>query len=225
MTGLPASRHIWIACFWTIGTCSSGSSTPKSPRATITPSKASTIPARLSTAWGFSTLARIGIRRPTWSMIACTSLTSSALRTNDRKTMSAPMRRAHVRSSLSLSDRAGTLTATPGRLIPLLLLTGPPSRTFVMTRGPSTETTSSFTLPSSTRTVSPGLQSSGRPLWVVPHCVTSPRMSSVVIVNSAPLTRSTGPFAKRPSRIFGPWRSATIPTPWPSSFAARRTLA
>ena len=43
ITGLALSRHIWTARFCTTGTCSSGISTPRSPRATISPSKASTI--------------------------------------------------------------------------------------------------------------------------------------------------------------------------------------
>ena len=164
ITGLPASRHIWIAPFCTIGTSSRGSSTPRSPRATMTPSKASTMPSRFATACGFSTLARTGIRRPISSMIACTSSTSAAERTNDRNTKSTPMRNAQRRSSLSLSDSAGTLTATPGRLMPLLLLTGPPSITRVRTRGPSTSITSSLTLPSSTSTVSPGIAVTGQAL-------------------------------------------------------------
>ena len=63
MTGLAFSRAIWIARFCTSGTCSSGSSTPRSPRATMTPSKASTIASRLSTASGFSSLAITGSRR------------------------------------------------------------------------------------------------------------------------------------------------------------------
>ena len=47
MTGLAVSRAISTARFCTIGTCSSGSSTPRSPRATMMPSKASTISSRL----------------------------------------------------------------------------------------------------------------------------------------------------------------------------------
>ncbi len=43
MTGFAAARHSEIARFWTSGTASRGSSTPKSPRATMTPSKAATI--------------------------------------------------------------------------------------------------------------------------------------------------------------------------------------
>ena len=41
MTGLALRRAFSTISFWTIGTSSSGSSTPRSPRATITPSKAS----------------------------------------------------------------------------------------------------------------------------------------------------------------------------------------
>ena len=43
MTGFAFSRHSCTARFCTSGTWSSGSSTPRSPRATMTPSKASTI--------------------------------------------------------------------------------------------------------------------------------------------------------------------------------------
>ena len=46
MTGLLRSRAAWIARFCTSGTCSSGSSTPRSPRATMMPSKASTMASR-----------------------------------------------------------------------------------------------------------------------------------------------------------------------------------
>ncbi len=50
MTGLAISRAAATVAFWTSGTCSSGSSTPRSPRATITPSNASTIEVMLATA-------------------------------------------------------------------------------------------------------------------------------------------------------------------------------
>ena len=62
MTGRAFSRVSSMARFWTIGTCSRGSSTPRSPRATMMPSKASTISSRRSTACGFSILARRGTR-------------------------------------------------------------------------------------------------------------------------------------------------------------------
>ena len=223
ITGLAARRARVMASVCTSGTSSSGSSTPRSPRATMMPSNASTISARLSTACGFSTFASTGRCTPSASMMARTSLTSSAERTKDRATRSACRRSAQRRSSLSFSDMAGTLTATPGRLIPLWLDTRPPSTTLVTTRGPSTAVHSRATLPSSMSSRSPGRTSPGRPSYVVPTSCTSPGTSSVVMVNVAPLTRSTGPDANVPTRIFGPWRSTRIATPRPDSSEAFRT--
>ena len=60
MTGFAMRRASSTARFCTIGTASSGSSTPRSPRATMMPSKASMISSRLSTACGFSILAMTG---------------------------------------------------------------------------------------------------------------------------------------------------------------------
>ena len=57
-------------------------------------------------------------------MITWTRWTSFALRTNDSAMRSAPARRPQRRSASSFSDSAGTLTATPGRLMPLLFETG-----------------------------------------------------------------------------------------------------
>ena len=82
---------------------------------------------------------------------------------------------AQRRSSMSFSDSAGTLTATPGRLMPLWLLTLPPTSTRVVTsvvRRPST--TASRTLPSSIRIGSPGVDVAGQPVYVVPQIVASP---------------------------------------------------
>ena len=61
-----------------------------------------------------------GRRTPTSSIMTWTSSMSETLRTKDRAIMSASARvRAQRRSSRSLSLRAGTDTATPGRLRPL----------------------------------------------------------------------------------------------------------
>lgn len=164
ITGLALRRHISMSRFWTIGTFSSGYSTARSPRATMTASKASTTASMLATACGFSTLAMTGTRRPSSSMTLWTSLTSLASRTKERATMSQPIRRAKRRSSTSFSDRAGTLTAAPGRLMPLWSEMTPPSMTMVRTRGPSISTTRSSTLPSLIRTWSPLETSPGSPL-------------------------------------------------------------
>jgi hypothetical protein len=57
---------------------------------------------------------------------------------------------------LSFSDSAGTLTATPGRLIPLLLEITPPSTTSVTMSVSVTSTGTQVTLPSSMSSRSPG---------------------------------------------------------------------
>ena len=164
ITGLALRRHSSIRRFCTMGTFSSGYSTARSPRATITASKAATTPSMFSTACGFSTLAMTGTRRPSSSITRCTSSTSLASRTKDRATRSQPMRRANRRSSTSFSLSAGTLTAAPGRLMPLWSEMTPPSMTIVFTRGPSTSMTRSSTLPSLMSTWSPLVTSPGRPL-------------------------------------------------------------
>ena len=115
MTGLALSRQIWIARFCTIGTCSSGISTPRSPRATMTPSKASTISSSASTASGFSILAITGRRMPTCVHHLVHQLDVLGVRTNDSAMKSTPSRSANSRSSASFSDIAGTLTSTPGQ--------------------------------------------------------------------------------------------------------------
>ncbi len=137
--------------------------------------------------------------------------------------MSQPIRSANRRSSTSFSARAGTLTAAPGRLMPLWSEMTPPSMTIVRTRGPSTSVTRSSTLPSLIRTWSPLETSPGSPLYVVPQIVLSPGTSSVVMVNSSPRSSSTGPSANVSRRILGPWRSARTPTARPLSSAALRT--
>ena len=158
-------------------------------------------------------------------MIACTSLMSAALRTNDSAIMSTPCFNAHRKSSMSLVESAGTLTATPGKLIPLLSLTTPASVTLVITASFVTSTTSRPTFPSSIRIRSPGLQSPGKPEYVVPQIFASPGTSRVVIVKVSPVLSSTGPEVNLPSRIFGPCKSARMPTPRPVSTLAFRTIS
>ena len=121
MTGLAMRRASSTARFCTIGTASSGSSTPRSPRATMMPSNASMIASRLSTACGFSILAMTGTLRPSSAMISCTRVMSVASRTNERAMRSAPRRRPQRRSASSFSDSAGTLTATPGQVDALVV--------------------------------------------------------------------------------------------------------
>ena len=188
------------------------------------PSNASTISSMFSIAWGFSIFAITGRKTFSSCMILRTSSTSAAERTNDSAMKSTVMCSAQRRSSMSFSDIAGTETATPGRLMPLLLLIGPGTITRVSTSGPSTESTSRRTLPSSMRIGSPGCTSPGSPSYVVEQSFASPGTSRVVIVNSLPSSSIWGPSATRPSRILGPWRSAKMPTPCPLWSAASRTI-
>ena len=114
---------------------------------------------------------------------------------------------------MSFSDIAGTETATPGRLMPLWLLTGPATSTSVWTSWSFTAVTRRCTLPSSMRIGSPGLTSPGRPSYVVPTTSASPGTSRVVMTSSWPWVSITGPSATVSSRILGPCRSAKMPTP------------
>ena len=137
--------------------------------------------------------------------------------------MSTPVRSAQRRSRSSFSDRAGTFTATPGRLIPLLSETMPGTSTSASTSVSVTSTARRRTLPSSTRSTSPGATSPGSPLWVVPTSSRVPGTSRVVMVIRSPLSSRCGPSVKRPRRILGPWRSAKIATGRRSSTLSRRT--
>ncbi|CAB4616297.1 unannotated protein [freshwater metagenome] len=204
ITGFAQRRQSSTARFCTSGTCSSGSSTPRSPRATITPSKASMISSRFSTAWGFSTFAIVGMWIPSSRIISCTRTMSEAFRTKESAIMSAPSFSAQRRSASSFSESAGTFTATPGKLIPLLLDTIPATSTTVVTVRSSTWVARRPTLPSSIRSSSPTFTSPGRPLKVVPQMFTSPSTLSIVILKVAPFSSMTGPSLNLSKRIFGP---------------------
>ena len=111
---------------------------------------------------------------------------SAASRTNDSAIMSAGRCSAQRRSSASFSDIAGTLTATPGRLMPLWFDTGPPTVTRQTTSVRVTSSATSAIRPSSISSWSPGFTSPGRPSYVVPQMVTSPGTSRVVMVKRSP---------------------------------------
>ena len=61
MQALPRCRQSPTSRFWASGTCGRGISTPMSPRATMSPSAAATMPSIRSSAWGLSILAMIHI--------------------------------------------------------------------------------------------------------------------------------------------------------------------
>ena len=152
-------------------------------------------------------------------MILRTSSASAALRTKLSAMKSTLRCSANRRSSMSFSDSAGTETATPGRLMPLLLLTLPPTSTSVYDVGAVlTSVTRSRTLPSSIRIGSPALTSPARPLYVVPQISALPSTSRVVIVQrlaAAQLDRAVGerapagssaPAGRRRCRRRARWR-------------------
>ena len=86
ITTLPIAFAISMIRFWSVGTSSVDSSTPRSPRATITPSDASRTWGRSFMASRFSIFAITGVDAPMDLMSALHSSTSAAWRTNDSAT-------------------------------------------------------------------------------------------------------------------------------------------
>mmetsp|Transcript_17056 Transcript_17056/g.39026 ORF Transcript_17056/g.39026 Transcript_17056/m.39026 type:complete len:358 (+) Transcript_17056:216-1289(+) len=150
MTGLPASMHKLTISFCHVATCSRGTSTPRSPLATMMPSDALMIASRLSSASVDSILEMIsggGVSAASaaylrWQSATCRRISStpSALRTNEAATMSMSCSMPNRMSSQSFSESGGRPVMMPGRLTPL--------------RSPMSEvlSTSQHTVPSSTRT-------------------------------------------------------------------------
>ena len=126
IAGRPSDRADRMIAFCTRGTCSSGISRPRSPRATITPCASRRMASRFSIAAGRSILAMIGVARPASPMIARARATSSAVCTKLRATKSTPSLRPKRRSSTSLSVSADAGSATPGALMPLCAPSSPP---------------------------------------------------------------------------------------------------
>ena len=153
-----------------------GSSTPRSPRATMKPSKASTISSRLSTACGFSILAMTGsvhalLVHDLVHVVDVGGGAHEGQRDEVDRRSAAPSAGRPCPSPTA----PGTLTATPGRLMPLWLETVPPT----IDRGGDVgavdlDRPGAATLPSSIRIGSPAVTSPGSPLYVVPQIVASP---------------------------------------------------
>ena len=115
-----------------------------------------------------------------------------------------------------LATAPGTETFMPGSDMPLLLLTVPPSVTVQTTSLPSMCSTTRPTLPSSTSSRSPGVASCGEPLVGGGD----PVVGALDVLDGDPhrlagAPTPCGPSANRPSRIFGPCRSARMPTARP----------
>ena len=83
--------------------------------------------------------------------------------------------------------------------------------------------TSSSSMPSSSRIRSPGLTALGRSLYWIGTRPGSPRMGSVVNINSSPCTSGTPPSRILPVRSLGPCRSARMAIGFCSSSETVRT--
>ena len=86
ITGVRASRAFRRISFWATGTSSSGTSTPRSPRATITAPVAFRISSRRPRASGRSSLATTCTSERNSLMTSRTSRRSAADRTNETPT-------------------------------------------------------------------------------------------------------------------------------------------
>mmetsp|Transcript_30623 Transcript_30623/g.77134 ORF Transcript_30623/g.77134 Transcript_30623/m.77134 type:complete len:283 (-) Transcript_30623:769-1617(-) len=175
-TGQPLLLHLSMMDRWRMGTSSCISSTPRSPRATMTPSDSAMMSSRRSTAEGFSIFAMTKARSPTsWR----SSTMSDGFCTKERATQSTPMSRAAERSDRSLRVRGEMGMMIEGVLTPFLSESLPPTCTSVSTHSPrrSASVTISRTLPSSRRIRSP-LRSVWRISgWGSATRVTSPSVS------------------------------------------------
>ena len=169
-----------------------------------------------------------GTRIPSASMSTRTAAASSGDRTNERATRSTPRRRAKRRSSTSLSVRAGALTATPGRFMPLWSRMVPPRVTTHSTSvrtgaAPADGQDPQFYRPvgqedrvAGADVVGEGGVARRQPLGV-------PVASVTLITSRAPPASTAAPPRSRPIRSFGPWRSARMPTARPAASDAART--
>mmetsp|Transcript_3716 Transcript_3716/g.8476 ORF Transcript_3716/g.8476 Transcript_3716/m.8476 type:complete len:232 (+) Transcript_3716:625-1320(+) len=117
ITGLPIKLHRAIIIFCAKKTFSGGISMPKSPRATMMPSLASTMASKFFRPSSFSIFEMILMLRPRTPKVSRMSFTSSALCTNEAATKSTPCGMPKLmRSFLSFSWRTGKSTFTPGKL-------------------------------------------------------------------------------------------------------------
>ena len=153
-----ASRMIF---FCRPGSSASPISTPRSPRATITTSLASTISARCSIASARSIFATSAALLPCALATRRASCMSSALRQKDTAMKSTSMPAAIAISSRSFSVIAPSDKPPPCLLSPLRFERKQSLRTVVTIRSPCTAVTCSWTTPSSSSSTSPGATSPG----------------------------------------------------------------
>ncbi|MCY1368744.1 hypothetical protein D9M69_557440 [compost metagenome] len=194
--------------FWMRGTFSAGTSTPRSPRATMMASQRRAISSRCTTADGFSIFAM----RKARSWISSRASTMSSGRcTKDRATQSTPSSRPKSRSRRSLAVSGESCSTASGTLTPLRSDSSPPATTWVSTPSACLAVTCRRRRPSSSSRFMPGSRASmisgwGRlTRWAVPGVLSRSRRKAW------PRSRLTLPSAKRPTRSFGPCRSMRMP--------------
>ena len=164
ITGIRAALALRTKFFWIKGTPSAGTSTPKSPRATIKPLLWSIISSMFSSACGFSIFEIIGISKELYFLMSFLMASkSSLLRTKDSANQSTCCSIANIASFTSFSVKAGNDTSVFGRLTPLFDFNGPPWTTDAITSDlPSVDATSKINFPSSNKICSPTLTSFGK---------------------------------------------------------------
>ena len=221
-TGLPRSRHLRMIRFCRPGTSSGGSSTPRSPRATMTASASSMMPSSRSIAAGFSILARIAARPP---IRRRASAMSSGRCTNDSATQSKPSSIPKLRSAWSFLVMAEIGRTAFGTFTPLRSDSPPPFTTVVSAKSGPQRSTRSRMRPSSSSRSWPGCRTAkisgcGRLARCWSPCAWS-RSSR----KWSPRARVIRPSAKRPTRSLGPCRSMIVPIGRPRSCSTSRTTA
>ena len=107
-----------MICFCNNGIFSTGSSTPRSPRAIITASDSTIISLKFSSASGFSIFEIIFVLLFLASNLFLSPSKSFTLRTNDRATQSNFCSMINSRSSTSFSVSAGNEILVSGKFIP-----------------------------------------------------------------------------------------------------------
>ncbi len=208
--------------FWMRGTFSGGTSTPRSPRATMIASDSLAISRRCCTAEGFSILAMRKARSPI-SLRA--SWMSCGRCTNDSATQSTPSSRPKVRSWRSFAVSGESSSTASGTFTPLRSDSSPPATTRVSMASAWRSTTVRRRRPSSISSCMPGSSAA-----MISGCGRftrrlSPGVGSRSRRKAWSRSRRTLPAAKRPTLSLGPCRSMRMPIGWFSSCSTWRIQA
>ena len=208
ITGLPAARQARVSRFWIGGTCCTGSSTPRSPRATMMPSEASRISAKALTAAGFSIFDRIAARPSASSRASKTSLGRC---TKLSASQSTPSSQANSRSFLSFADERRQRQHHVGHVDALAVrdLAADDHLGQRVLRRAFGDLQPDLAVVDQQRRARP------RAPAKISGCGRQTRVASPSAVSrskrkAAPFSSITGPSAKVPQRSFGPCRSARI---------------